>query len=82
MPELLKKEKILIIESDVAYGERVAEAIRKKGYTVSLFKDGIEGEKAIYDLMPHLILVDILLEHTDGYEILQRKASEPLMARP
>jgi DNA-binding response OmpR family regulator len=76
-----KKEKILVIEGEVLFGERVAEMLRKDGYTVILKKDGTEGMQAIYDLMPHLIIVDVVLPGTDGYQIIEKKASEPLLAK-
>ena len=76
-----KKEKILVIESDAAFGERISDALKKEGYFVSLYKDGTEGMKAIYDTLPHLIVVDVFLNGSDGYEILDKKNREPLLAK-
>lgn len=75
-----KKEKILIIEADTNFADRIVEALKKEGYQTFLQKDGTEGMKAIYDLMPHLILVDITLPGTDGYAILEQKSAENLLA--
>jgi len=76
-----KKEKILVIESDPAFGERIIDILRKDGYTVTLARDGAEGLKAIYDIMPHLILVDVILPTMDGYQILEQKNAESLLAK-
>ncbi len=76
-----KKEKILIIESDGALGERIADALRREGYTVFLVKDGLEGMKSILDILPHLVLMDVVLSGTDAYDILEKKQAEPMLAK-
>jgi DNA-binding response OmpR family regulator len=75
----LKKEKILIIETDGSLGERISEALHKDGYTVNLIKNGPEGLKGIYDL-PHLVLMDVDLAGADSYGILMEKQAEPMLA--
>ena len=81
MPAAPKKEKILIIESETAFAGRVVEALKKEGYNVSLATDGTTGLKMLFDILPHLILVDIVLTGTDGYQILEKKQAEPLLAK-
>jgi DNA-binding response OmpR family regulator len=76
-----KKEKILLIESDVAFGQPIMDALVADGYTVRLIKDGNEGLTAIIDTMPHLILLDVTLPGKDGYDILEKKKAEPLLAK-
>jgi DNA-binding response OmpR family regulator len=76
-----KKEKILVIEGEVNFGKRIVDALEKEGYTASLETDGTAGLKAIYDILPHLILVDIILPGTDGYKILEKKQAEPLLVK-
>ncbi|MEK7641368.1 MAG: response regulator [Patescibacteria group bacterium] len=76
-----KKEKILIIEANGEFATRVSDALKKEGYTVNVVTDGAEGLKAIYDTMPHLILVDIVLPTMTGYEIIEKKAAESLLAK-
>lgn len=76
-----KKEKILIIESDAKFGEQVVDALKNDGYSVSLIKNGADGLRSLMDTMPHLLLVDVSLEGMDGYEILEKKQAEPLLAK-
>lgn len=76
-----KKEKILIIESDVNFGQQIADVLTKDGYTTLLIKNGADGVKSIIDTMPHLILLDVVMAGGDGYEILAQKHAEPLLAR-
>ncbi len=76
-----KKEKILLIESETVFADKLADMLRKDGYVVYVEKEGAAGLKAIYDLMPHLIMVDVVLPGMDGYQILEKKAAEPLLTK-
>jgi DNA-binding response OmpR family regulator len=76
-----KKEKVLIIEGNTALGERMANALRADGFIVFLIKDGAEGLKAIYDSMPQLIIIDLVLPNVDGYDILAKKASDTMLSK-
>ncbi len=76
-----KKEKILVIEGEAAFGGRVVEALKKEGYIASLATDGTAGLKLIYDTLPHLILIDLVLPGMDGYQILEKKHAEPLLTK-
>jgi DNA-binding response OmpR family regulator len=81
-PNIPKKEKILIIEGDVSFGEQIVSALKAAGYANSkLIKNGDEGLQNIFDDLPHLILLDITLSDTDGYAVLAKKQAEPLLAK-
>jgi CheY-like chemotaxis protein len=75
------KQKILIITGDSSFGERLADVIKKGGYETNLVKNGVEGIKVIYNTLPHLILLDVIIPGTDGYEILANKNKEPMLAK-
>ena len=80
--DISKKEKILIITGDGTFGEKVVEALKKDHYeNVFLVKNGAEGLKNIYDVLPHLILLDVTLPGADGYEILAKKQAEKMLAK-
>jgi DNA-binding response OmpR family regulator len=74
-----KKYKIVIIEGDSAFGDHLTNDLSKKGYIVKLIKDGNDGLKGLYDDLPHLILLDVVLPGTNGYEILAKIQEEPLL---
>lgn len=76
-----KKETILLIESDVDFGQQTFDALTKDGYLVHWVKTGTEGLKAIMDNMPHLVLIDVTLSGIDGYDVLEKKQAEPLLAK-
>jgi DNA-binding response OmpR family regulator len=74
-------EKILLIEADAAFADSIADALKKGGYTPIVAKTGAEGLKAMYDFIPHLILLDVTLADMDGYKILTQKQGEPVLAK-
>jgi DNA-binding response OmpR family regulator len=76
-----KKEKILVIESNAKLGKSITEALKDEGYIVTLVADGNEGLKAIYDILPHLIIIDLILPDADAYEIIQKKHSEVMLSK-
>lgn len=81
MPIEPKKEKILVIEGDEVFGNHIVDALKKEGYNASLVTDGTLGLKTVYDTLPHLIVVDIALSGTDGYDVISKKNAEPLLTK-
>lgn len=81
MSQTPKKEKIVVIEGDASFGNRIIDALKKEGYTATLYTDGEKGLASIYDTLPHLILVDIILPGVNGYQILEKKQAEPLLSK-
>jgi len=77
-----KKEKILIIENGNALGEKIAQTLKGDGYTTFLVKDGAQGLKAIYDVLPHLIIMDLLITgDTDAYTVLEKKNADVMLSK-
>ena len=61
----------------------MANALRTEGYTVFLVKTVAEGSQGMFDILPHLIIMDLAVTASgDGaYDILEKKKSEPLLAK-
>lgn len=77
-----KNQKIVIIEGNQSVGEQLVLMLKNDGYTsVYHFKTGAEGIQGVYDLLPHLIVLDIVLPDMDGYQVLGHKQSEPLLSK-
>ena len=82
MPPSPKQEKILIIESDGTFGSQIADALKKDGYDgVFLMKNAVDGLKAIYDYLPHLIILDANITDGDSYDVIEKKHNEPMLTR-
>ena len=65
-------KKILIIEDDEFLRQLISKKISSEGYEVSSAVDGTDGIEKVKSVMPDLILLDLLLPTTDGYEVLSK----------
>ena len=63
---------ILIIDDDPAIVELVAINLAMAGYCVSKAADGIKGQALAIQLMPDLIILDVMLPKVDGFTVCQR----------
>lgn len=72
-----KYKNILIVESNIAFAERLAIALIKEGYKTNIIRNGSEAFKVIAATKPDLIVLDMILTGTDGYEILLQKQASP-----
>ncbi len=81
-PGSSKKEKILIIESDAKFGGALSDAFKKLGYAaVTVANDGASGLKAVFDDIPHAIILGVALPGDESYQIIIKKQAEPMLAK-
>jgi len=62
---------ILIIEDDKFLRELVIQKLIKEGYEISVARDGEEGLKAMKEVKPDLILLDIIMPKMGGFEVME-----------
>jgi diguanylate cyclase (GGDEF)-like protein len=74
--DVLKKERILIIE-DNELNLKVLTDILRKDYTLYAAKEGEDGIKKAKKYIPDLILLDIVLPQMDGYEVIEQLKNIP-----
>ena len=63
---------ILIVDDDDRLREFVRVNLEMEGYAVREASNADEGLKALEDEPPDLILLDVMMPHVDGWEMLQR----------
>lgn len=71
------KKKILIIEDDKFLAELLAKKIVQAGFNASYASNGKDGIKEIRTSYPSLILLDLLLPDSSGFEILAEAKKDP-----
>jgi signal transduction histidine kinase/CheY-like chemotaxis protein/ligand-binding sensor domain-containing protein len=63
--------KILIIEDHPEMQAYIQESIRNEKYAISTALNGLEGIKKAEEIIPDLIISDIMMPQKDGYEVVQ-----------
>lgn len=73
-----KIAKVLIVDDDNNICEVIKMYLENSGYEVQVSNDGKEAQEAFLEYKPELVLLDIMLPHIDGVDVLKwiRKDSE------
>lgn len=66
------RENILIIEDDRDISEILRFSLMKEGYSVKVNPNGLQAEEEIVSFKPDLILLDIMLNDTDGFSVCRK----------
>jgi DNA-binding response OmpR family regulator/anti-sigma regulatory factor (Ser/Thr protein kinase) len=64
--------KILLIDDETRLRNNTAEMLELKGYDVVTAQDGIEGFAKAMSVHPDIILCDVMMPNSDGYDFLER----------
>lgn len=68
---------ILIVEDSADERSMYANYLARKGYRISKARDGKEGLEKAFELLPHLVVLDMWLPLISGWEVARRlKADE------
>ena len=69
--------KILIVEDDIDLRDVYRDIFTDQQFTVETAIDGNDAFQKILSFIPDVILLDLIMPHTDGFQLLQRiKADE------
>ncbi|MDN5203040.1 response regulator [Fulvivirgaceae bacterium BMA10] len=69
-------KKILVIEDDQNVRESIAELLSLKPYEVATAENGLEGVRMAKETNPDLIICDVMMPESDGYEVLGKLRSD------
>jgi DNA-binding response OmpR family regulator len=76
------RERILVVEDEVALQETLAYNLKKEGYEVETTGDGLTALDAARREHPDLMILDIMLPGMDGFEvcrILRQEMTTPIL---
>ena len=65
----MTKKYVLIVDDDPDLVETVCMMLENKGYEVGKAYDGVEGEEAIKQRRPDLLVLDVMMPRKDGYKL-------------
>ncbi|MFZ5802378.1 MAG: response regulator [Candidatus Omnitrophota bacterium] len=68
----MKKKKILVIDDEKGLLEELKEYLSEFGYEVELAEDGDEGYQRFQASLPDLIITDVLMPKSTGYQLISR----------
>jgi two-component system, OmpR family, response regulator ChvI len=71
---------VAVVEDEDTIRETVSFALKREGYRVEQYPDGLQAWESFKDQMPGLVILDILMPQMDGLELCRklRAASETL----
>ena len=73
--------KILIIEDEYNLADAISSMLKKEKYSVEIKTDGQDGlDEALTDIYD-LIILDVMLPHKNGFEILKELREEKINAK-
>jgi two-component system phosphate regulon response regulator PhoB len=76
----MSKKRILIVEDERDMADLVAKRLVREGFLVDLAYDGVAGLGKMRARPPDLALVDIMLPHTSGLDLVKEVRHDPLTA--
>jgi two-component system chemotaxis response regulator CheY len=73
-------KKIVIVEDDVMLGEIYKKKFSQAGFEVEIAVNGVEALEKIRNMMPQLVLLDLVLSDGDGFTVLKNIKQDKLIA--
>jgi DNA-binding response OmpR family regulator len=75
----VSKARILVIDDDPLIVELIQTTLELQGYPVLVAKNGEQGLQAIRVEHPDLVISDVMMPGVDGFELIRRLRSDPLV---
>jgi len=67
----MRESRLLIVEDNEEIAQMLVLFLGSRGYKVSVAPDGAAARQTVREFLPNLILLDVGLPDTDGYELLK-----------
>lgn len=68
----MSAQQILVVEDDADIRELLRFNLEREGFRVLEAADGLHGLELARDMLPDLIILDVMLPGTDGFEVCRR----------
>ncbi len=71
---------LLIVDDDATLREMLRMLLAGAGYRIEMASHGEQALELAAELLPDLILLDVMMPGMDGFEVCRRLRSDPLLA--
>lgn len=65
------EKRILVVDDEKSIADIIKFNLEKEGYIVELAYDGEEAINKVYDILPDLVVLDIMMPKKDGFQVLK-----------
>jgi diguanylate cyclase (GGDEF)-like protein len=72
--------RVLVVDDDPDIARFIEVNLRTQGFEVHLASDGVEALERAREVLPDLVLVDVMMPRMDGFQVVDRLRSEPRTA--
>ena len=74
-------KKILLVEDEEIMIDLLQKKLTREGYEISVARNGEEGLKAMREVKPDLILLDIIMPKMGGFEVMTEMQKDKTLAK-
>ncbi len=75
-----KATSVVVVEDDPASADVLQRRLQANGMKVAVGRDGAQGLALVREVVPDLVLLDVMLPDTDGYDVCLRIKSDGAIA--
>lgn len=72
---------ILIVDDEPTARDMLEMLLANQGYELASASNGFEALKLAAELMPDVILLDVMMPEMDGFEVCERLRADPILAK-
>ena len=71
---------ILIVDDDAAGRQTLESILDGQGYQLEMAENGLQALEKAYQLLPDVILLDVMMPDMDGFEVCRRIRKDPILS--
>lgn len=74
-------KRIVVVEDEADLAELLAYNLRRSGYETEVCRDGLSGLRRISEIVPDLVVLDVMIPHMSGLQVAKQLRTNPKTAR-